>query len=101
MITVTEVNQYLDTAAGQGKTTAEAVALLTAQKIEIAGLLNPEPVYDPVARLAELKAERAEWGQAWRKWDATAERKEIRVSRMAKLDQEIANVEQQIATAGQ
>lgn len=86
-ITLIEINAWLDTAAGAGKTTAEAVAFLTAQKAEVAALLNPPVEFDKAAHVARLRIERDEW-QA-----STGHPPERVTQAIARLDAEIANYE--------
>lgn len=99
-LTLTELAAFLATPEAQALATqSEKIAAAKEWKVALEHANQPDiPVYDPVAHLAQLKLERAEWGQAWRQW-ATDEKKAIRTARMNELDKMITDVEQKIAIA--
>lgn len=92
-LTLTELAAFLSTPEAQALAT-QAEKIEAAQDWKAALIAANEPVtptVDPADHLANLKAERAEWGQAWRKWP-TDEQKAIRLARIAELDGQINEV---------
>lgn len=64
MIDLMTINAWLDTKAGAGKTTEEAIAFLTEQETLLESIINPIPVFDKVAYKATLKNELKQWNEA-------------------------------------
>ena len=64
MIALNEINIWLDTKAGEGKTTEEAIAFLSQQEALLESITNPIPVFDEAAYKASLKKELKQWNEA-------------------------------------
>jgi Tfp pilus assembly protein FimT len=96
---------FLELMAFMATPEAEALAT-TEEKVNAAQVLKDEldalqseavdSMQSMVSRLEGLKAERADWGKKWRDWQ-DEDKKDIRLERMAVLDDEIRELESAIA----